>query len=82
MEVFSAGCPVCERVVQLVGEMACPSCDVRVLDMHEAGVAERAKQLGVGSLPAVVVDDELVSCCLGGGPDVTVLRGAGIGQPI
>ncbi len=80
VEVFSAGCPACEDTVTLVKSIACPSCDVSVLDMNDDGVAARAKSLGARSVPAVVVDGELASCCAGGGPDESALRAAGVGQ--
>ena len=32
IEIFSAGCPACEETVTLVNRIACPSCDVTVLD--------------------------------------------------
>ena len=82
VEIFSAGCPVCEQAIELVTEMACPSCDVTVLDMQDPAIAERAMHFGVRSVPAVAVNEELVSCCSAGGPDETALRSAGIGQPI
>ena len=41
VEVFSAGCAVCEETVALVNRIACPSCDVQVLDMKDATVAAR-----------------------------------------
>ncbi len=39
VEVFSAGCPVCEDVVRLVKASACPSCDITVLDTNDIQVA-------------------------------------------
>ena len=48
-----------------------------VLDMNDTGVAARAKELGVGSLPAVAIDGRLASCCAGRGPDLARLREAG-----
>ncbi len=80
VEVFSAGCPVCEDAVALVQRIACPSCEVSVLEMNDAGVAARAKGLGVRCVPAVVVDGELASCCAGGGPDESELRATGVGR--
>jgi hypothetical protein len=82
VEVFSAGCPACQEVVALVRGLACPSCDVSVLDMHDPAVARRAKGLGVRSVPAVVIDGKLADCCQGRGPDEAVLRAAGLGQAI
>jgi glutaredoxin len=82
IEVFSAGCPACEETVQLVNRIACPSCEVRVLDMKDAVVAKRAKGLGVRSVPAVVIDGKLADCCAGRGPQESALRAAGIGQAI
>jgi glutaredoxin len=82
VEVFSAGCPACSDTIELVERLACPSCEVSVLDMNDASVARRAKELGIRSVPAVVVDGELASCCRGVGPTEDDLRAAGIGQPL
>ena len=40
VEIFSAGCPACEPVVQLVRSIACPSCDVHVLNGIKANSVE------------------------------------------
>ena len=80
IEIFSAGCPICDEAVQMVQSIACPSCDVNVLDMNDAGVASRAKDLGVRSVPAVAIDGKLADCCAGRGPDEATLRAAGVGQ--
>ena len=63
VEVFSAGCPACEETIELVNRIACPSCEVQVLDMRQSDVAKRAKELGVTSVPAVAVDGKLAGCC-------------------
>lgn len=82
IEVFSAGCTVCEDTIALVNSIACPSCEVEILDMHKPEVAMKAKQYGVRSVPAVVVDGRLADCCVGRGPDKATLRAAGIGTPL
>jgi glutaredoxin 3 len=82
IEVFSAGCPTCAETIQLVNRIACPSCDVMVLDMKKPAVAERAKSLGIRTVPAVVVEGKLAGCCTGRGPDEATLRSEGIGQPL
>jgi glutaredoxin len=79
IEVFSAGCPACQDTVALVQRVACPSCDVSVLDMNDPNVASRAKGLGIRSVPAVVIDGKLADCCTGRGPDESTLRAAGLG---
>lgn len=81
VEIFSAGCAVCDDVVDKVRQAACPSCDVRVLDMTAPEVRRRAAELGVGSVPAVAIDSRLADCCASRGVDVGVLRAAGLGQP-
>jgi glutaredoxin 3 len=82
VEVFTAGCPVCDEAVNLVRQIACPSCEVTVLDMNEPAVSSRAKSLGIRSVPAVVIDGKLAGCCTGRGPDEATLRAAGLGQPV
>jgi glutaredoxin 3 len=82
IEIFSAGCPACEDTIQLVNRIACPSCEVTVLDMHHPDVASRAKRLGIRSVPAVAINGTLADCCTGRGPDEGMLRAAGLGQAI
>lgn len=81
IEVFTAGCPVCEPAVQLVHELACPDCEVTVYDLRESG-ADKAQQYGINSVPSVVVDGTIAACCQGGGVDREQLREAGVGQPL
>lgn len=82
IEIFSAGCPACEDTIKLVNSIACPSCEISVLDMKDPTVASRAKKLGVRSVPAVAVNGELTGCCAGRGPETGSLRSAGVGQPL
>ena len=82
IEVFSAGCSACEETIDLINRVACPSCEVSVLDMHSADVARRARSLGIRSVPAVVIDGQLAECCAGRGPDEATFRASGLGQPI
>ncbi len=81
VEVFSAGCAACQDTIDLVNRIACPSCEVSILDMHDAGVARRASRLGISRVPAVVVDGKLADCCAGTGPTEQGLRAAGVGSP-
>ena len=80
VEVFSAGCGVCDDTVKLVESIACPSCEVTVLSTKEPEVSKRARALGIRSVPAVVVDGKLAGCCTNRGPNEADLRAAGIGQ--
>jgi hypothetical protein len=82
IEIFSAGCSVCQETVDLVTQIACPSCEVSVLDMQDQAVAARARTLGVASVPAVAIDGHLADCCTGRGVDEDALRRAGVGQPL
>lgn len=82
IEIFTAGCAVCEATVERVRELACPSCEIVVLDMHRDDIAERAAALGIRSVPAIVIDGKLADCCAGRGPDEDLLRAAGLGQPL
>ena len=80
IEIFSAGCSVCEEGIQAVRDAACSSCDVEVRSMNDPKVAADAKRYGVKSLPAVVINGQLASCSQGGGIDLAELRSLGLGQ--
>jgi len=82
IEVFGSGCSVCSEAVDLINRLACDECEISVLDMHEPKVANRAKGLGVQSIPAVVLDGKLAACCAGRGVNEPSLRAAGLLCPV
>jgi glutaredoxin 3 len=82
IEIFSAGCAVCEEAIREIRDAACPSCDIRVVDMKEPEIEKRARDLGIRSIPAVVINGRLAVCCSGRGIDMNILRASGLGQAI
>jgi uncharacterized protein with ATP-grasp and redox domains len=84
VEVFTAGCPVCDDAVELVNSIACPTCEVTVYDLNkgcETNVCrEKAREYGIKRLPAVVVDGKLAECCNFGEVSEEVLKAAGVGS--
>lgn len=81
VEVFTAGCPVCEPVVAMANTLACSDCDVTVYDLHESG-ADKASAYGLNRVPAVVVDGRVAACCETGGVNRADLEEAGVGRPL
>ncbi len=82
VEIFSAGCPPCNEVIQMVNRLACPSCEVTVHDMNDDRVAKAARSLGIRTVPAVLIDGKIADCCVNSGPDEAALKAAGLGRPI
>lgn len=85
VEVFTAGCPLCDEAVQMVRELACKKCEVTVYDLREGCATnecrEKAANYGIHRVPAVVVNGKLVDRCTPQSPvSVEALRKAGIGQ--
>jgi glutaredoxin 3 len=80
VEVFSAGCPACEKTIELVNEVACDNCEISILDMNESTVSTRAKELGIERVPAVVINGKLADCCHVKGPTKESLKASGIGS--
>ena len=74
VEVFSAGCALCEEVIDLVRREAGSSTEVLVRKMIDARVLARAEALGIRSIPAVVIDGKVASCCTPRGVDLQVLK--------
>lgn len=81
VEVFTAGCPLCDDVVELVHGLACSNCTVNVLDMKDESTQKKAQQYGVMRVPAVVVNGTLADCCQTGAIKVDSLRALGVGSP-
>lgn len=76
IEIFSAGCATCKETIDAVRKLAGAEHEIHVHDMHLYEIASRAKQHGIRSLPAVVIDGKLAGCCAGRGVDEHVLREA------
>lgn len=82
IKVFTTGCSSCDGVVSMVQEIACPSCEVEVVDVREEEGARRAEELGIHSAPAVAIDGRLAGCCTtDGSVSEEALRAEGVGQP-
>jgi glutaredoxin 3 len=81
VQVFTAGCPLCESAVQLVRELAGPDDDVVIRDLsHDRRVVDEARSYGVSTVPAVVVGGELAACGKHPGPEREQLMAAGLGK--
>jgi DNA-binding transcriptional MerR regulator len=82
VELFTAGCAVCEPVVELVQRVACPHCDVTIHNVRDdPKAAARAKAAHVTRLPMVLVDGKPLECCQIGPVTEAALRAAGVGRP-
>jgi DNA-binding transcriptional MerR regulator len=53
IEIFSAGCPVCQEAIATVQNNACASCDVTILDMNDPVVSSRANSTDHSILSAM-----------------------------
>jgi hypothetical protein len=75
IEVFSAGCSTCRETIEMVKRLAGKH-ELVIHDMNKSEVASKAKSYGIRSVPAVVIDGKLASCCAGRGPEEHVLKSA------
>ena len=67
IEIFTAGCPVCEPVVQLVKDTAGNDCEITIHNLAEQCESKicitKMEEYGVKRLPAIAVNGKLLSCC-------------------
>lgn len=84
IELFTAGCAVCDPVVDLVKSMACSSCEVVIYNLSQLcdtkECLEKVKAYGIKALPAIAVDGKLLNCCQNKGVSIEELKNAGIGK--
>jgi predicted DsbA family dithiol-disulfide isomerase len=73
VEVFSAGCALCQEVIDVV-KREVGSSQVIVHNMKDARGLARAEQLGIRSVPAVVIDGKLASSSTVRGVDIQALK--------
>ena len=83
VEVFTAGCSLCDEVVQLVllHTVDDPTCSVTILKMTDEWTQKKAREYGVTKVPAIAVNGSLADCCRGSAIDGDTLRSLGIGAP-
>ena len=78
IEVFTAGCQVCEPTVELVKKMACDSCEVVIYDLNQGcdtnECREKAKQYSITRLPVIVVNGKVLDCCKSSGFSEQILK--------
>jgi glutaredoxin len=80
VEVFTAGCSICDEALEAVRDAVCESCDLQVHDMKTKPAQAKARQYGVKRVPAVVVNGRLADCCRQGAVDIGTLQRLGVGQ--
>jgi len=84
VEVFTAGCPICDDTVSLVKSLSCPGCELTIYNLREGCATnecwEKARQYGIAAVPAIAVNGVLLDCCRRSPIIADALRAAGIGQ--
>ncbi len=65
MEVFSANCPLCNKIVDEIEAGKCAGCQLIVYNLSES--LELARNYGVRVVPTVIVDGEIK---IEGRPDI------------
>ncbi len=84
VEVFTAGCPVCDDTVRLVQSLASPSCEVTIYDLREGCATnecrKKASHYGITAVPAIAVNGVLLESCRRASITADHLREAGIGR--
>lgn len=84
IEVFTAGCTVCQPTVDMVKSMACDACEVVIYDLSKPCDSkvclDKVTTYGIKKLPAIAVNGKLLSCCEHKEISAEELQKAGIGQ--
>ena len=84
IEIFTAGCPVCEPVVAFVKETACENCEITIHNLSEQYESNicvtKMEAYGVKRLPAIAVNGKLIDCCKNIEITKNDLLNAGIGS--
>ena len=78
IEIFIAGCPLCDETVAMVKRIAGASDDVEVLSMFTPGVADKAREYGAARVPVIVINGRLADCCSSRDCDEETLCAAGL----
>lgn len=84
IEIFTANCPVCDPIVQMVNDLVCDNCEVTTYDLvkqcEDKTCLSKVEEYGVKRLPAIAVNGKLLDCCQISAPTKESLVAAGIGK--
>lgn len=84
VEIFTAGCPLCDPVVKMVKEIACDECEITIYDMvkqcEDKTCLSKLEEYQVKKVPAIAVNGKLLSCCENQEISREELINAGVGQ--
>ena len=86
VEVFTAGCSICERTVKQVKDLTQYSSehDVVVYDLNKQcdtnECEDKAKEYGVQSVPSVAINGKLMDCCSHSGVNFDTLQAEILGH--
>lgn len=60
IEIFTAGCPLCKKTVEIVREAMCPECILKEYKIAEREEdMRRAEEKGVKSIPTMIIDERI-----------------------
>ncbi|MDQ3683114.1 MAG: thioredoxin family protein [Bacteroidota bacterium] len=87
IEVFTAGCPVCNPVVDLVTSLANEKYNEVIIynlvkQCETTECVSKVAEYGIKRLPAIAVDGQLLSCCKNNGITKEDLINAGITEKL
>lgn len=73
VEIFTAGCPLCDETVKTVKKIVKQN-EIVVYNLKEKYDSDQLKKYGINTIPAVVVNGKLLNCCKSNKLDVNLLK--------
>lgn len=81
IEIFTAGCPVCDEQLEIIKKEACPDCEIVVSNINtDKEALEKSRSYKIRSVPSVVIDGVLAGCCSSSGINIEELKSLGLGK--
>ena len=81
IEVFTAGCTICDEALSQIKAAACPDCYIIVYDLREdcetMECRDKPHEHGIKAVPDVVIDAKLADSGDGRGVELYALKKAG-----
>jgi len=56
IEVYSAGCPLCQEMIDIITLGKCGKCKIQVHNVNNPEVRKEMNKLGIRAVPAAVID--------------------------
>ena len=60
VEVYIAGCKLCEKTIEIIKELVCPECEIKIYNVVENPEYLEKTSIQIKAVPTIIIDGKHV----------------------